>query len=81
MVLILADSVAGAQWGMGQKGIDMANLNDRRDAETTMPGKRPGIVLKLIGSVGETQPGRPALLSLAACGQAVIQRHGDHQAD
>jgi hypothetical protein len=44
MVLILADSVAGAQWGMGQKGIDVANLIDRRDAETTMPGTWPGIV-------------------------------------
>jgi len=38
MVLILADSVDGSQWGMGQKGIDVANLNDRRNAETTMPG-------------------------------------------
>jgi hypothetical protein len=44
MVLILADSVAGAQWGMGQKGIDVANLIDHRDAETTMPGTWPGIV-------------------------------------
>ena len=66
---------------MGQKGIDVANLIDRRDAETTMPGEWPGIVLKRIRSVGVTQPRRPALLSLAACGQAVIQRHGDHQAD
>lgn len=44
MVLILADSVAGAQWGMGQKGIDVANLIDRQDTQTTMPGEWPGII-------------------------------------
>ncbi|WP_150602780.1 hypothetical protein [Pseudomonas fluorescens] len=33
VVLILADRVDGSQWATGQKGIDMANLNDHRDAE------------------------------------------------
>ncbi|WP_332763460.1 hypothetical protein [Pseudomonas koreensis] len=41
--LILAESAKGLQWGIGQKGIDMANLDDRRDAQTTMPGTGPGI--------------------------------------
>lgn len=41
--LILAESARGSQWGIGQKGIDMANLDDRRDAQTTMPGTGPGI--------------------------------------
>ncbi len=63
---------------MGQKGIDVANLNDRRNAETKMPGEWPGIVVKRIRSVGVTQSGRPALLSLAACRQAVIQRDCHH---
>ncbi|WP_095191371.1 hypothetical protein [Pseudomonas sp. Irchel 3E19] len=43
MASILADSIARAQWAIGQKGIDVANLNVRRDAETTMPGDWPGI--------------------------------------
>ncbi|PHH39341.1 hypothetical protein [Pseudomonas putida] len=32
-VLILADRGVAAQWGMGQKGIEMANLNDRTNAQ------------------------------------------------
>lgn len=43
VALILAESAGGSQWGIGQKGIDMANLDDRRDAQTTMPGTGPGI--------------------------------------
>ncbi|RON91722.1 hypothetical protein BK668_08960 [Pseudomonas fluorescens] len=33
MALILADRGVAAQWGMGQKGIEMANLNDRTNAQ------------------------------------------------
>jgi len=33
MTLILADHAVVAQWGMGQKGIEMANLNDRTNAQ------------------------------------------------
>ncbi|CAI8890900.1 transposase [Pseudomonas serboccidentalis] len=32
MALILAESEGAAQWVMGQKGIEMANLNDRTNA-------------------------------------------------
>ena len=45
MVLILADSVAGSQWVIGQKGIEVANMNDRWDADKTMPGTWPGIIV------------------------------------
>jgi len=43
VALILAESAQGSQCGFGQKGIDMANLNVRRDAQMTMPGEWPGI--------------------------------------
>ncbi|CAI8980906.1 hypothetical protein EMIT0P260_90181 [Pseudomonas sp. IT-P260] len=33
MTLILADRGVAAQWGMGQKGIEMANLNDHWNAQ------------------------------------------------
>jgi hypothetical protein len=33
VLLILADRGVAAQWVMGQKGIEMANLNDRWNAE------------------------------------------------
>jgi|UPI00064846E2 hypothetical protein len=33
MTLILADRAVAAQWGMGQKGIEMANLNDHWNAQ------------------------------------------------
>ncbi|WP_434710478.1 hypothetical protein J3P75_11315 [Pseudomonas sp. R1-1] len=37
--LILAESARGSQWGIGQKGIDMANLDDRQDAQRQCPAQ------------------------------------------
>ncbi|MEG0118144.1 MAG: hypothetical protein RR748_08590 [Pseudomonas sp.] len=44
VALILADRVDGSQWAMGQKGIDMANLNDHRYAQAKVAGEWLGIV-------------------------------------
>ena len=81
MVLILADSVVGSQWLIGQKGIDMANMNDRPDTEKKCPALGRALLFTLNASVGVTQLRCPALLSLAARRQAVIQRNSDHQTD
>ncbi|PTT28664.1 hypothetical protein DBR18_15525 [Pseudomonas sp. HMWF021] len=53
MVSILADSVVAAQWGMGQKGIEMANLNDHRNAEAE---KRSSVVRGFIPDGSRSGP-------------------------
>jgi hypothetical protein len=44
VALILAERVDGSQWAMGQKGIDMANLHDHRNAQTKLAAVCQGLV-------------------------------------